>query len=146
MISRSFNWALRFVFALAYPVLCQVERTLGLSSNAVMIAVWYNNNLLVVRHSYKSGRSLPGGTIKPGESPKKAAVRELQEEVGIFARPAELRLVRSWRQRNGRTWVFEYCPAALPRIVPDQREVVAADFVSRQNLPPSLDKVAKRKN
>ncbi len=138
MISRAVNCAYRFALCLAYPILCRLERALGVRSNVAVVAVWHGDKLLVVRHSYRLGDALPGGTVRMGESPIKAAARELYEEVGISTSPDELTLLRSWRKREGHVWLFEFCPPALPQIVPDQREVVAAQFVPRSNITASV--------
>jgi 8-oxo-dGTP pyrophosphatase MutT (NUDIX family) len=39
--------------------------------------------VLLVRHSYMPGWSLPGGAVGLNEPPETAAIRELQEEVGL---------------------------------------------------------------
>jgi ADP-ribose pyrophosphatase YjhB (NUDIX family) len=39
--------------------------------------------VLLVRHSYKRGWSLPGGAVNRGEPPHIAVRRELEEEVGL---------------------------------------------------------------
>lgn len=55
---------------------------------AVMVLAWSKENkLLVCREWRQSVRDwvigLPGGRVDPGESPEKAARRELQEEAGV---------------------------------------------------------------
>jgi ADP-ribose pyrophosphatase YjhB (NUDIX family) len=102
------------------------------------VAVWHGDKLLLIRHSYKPGDGLPSGTLRVGEPPVDAAARELYEEVGISASPDQLILLRSWKQKEGDRWLFEYRPPSMPRIVPDQREVVAAQFVARHELPNSI--------
>lgn len=39
--------------------------------------------LLVVKPTYKPGWELPGGSVEDGESPGRAAVREIAEELGV---------------------------------------------------------------
>lgn len=68
---------------------------------------------------------LPGGRVKRGEQPIDAAAREMREEVGIAVATDALRPVYAdlWIR------IFEYRPDALPRIRPDNVEVVEARFV-----------------
>jgi len=135
MITQVVNYAYRVALVLAHPILCKLERALDLRSDVAVIAVWHGDRLLVVRHSYRSGETLPGGTLKRGEVPKKGAARELAEEVGMPVDPDELTLVRSWAQREGKRWLFEFRPLVLPKIVPDQREVIAARLLPRSEIP-----------
>ncbi|MET9736148.1 NUDIX hydrolase [Streptomyces sp. NPDC006458] len=48
--------------------------------------------LLLGRHRLGT-RELPGGTVEPGESLQQAVVRELAEETGLTADPADVRLL-----------------------------------------------------
>ncbi|MGW0769049.1 bifunctional class I SAM-dependent methyltransferase/NUDIX hydrolase [Streptomyces sp. NPDC002676] len=48
--------------------------------------------LLLGRHRLGT-RELPGGTVEPGESLQEAVVRELAEETGLYADPADVRLL-----------------------------------------------------
>ncbi len=38
---------------------------------------------LLVRPTYKDHWDIPGGYVEPGESPREACIREIQEELGI---------------------------------------------------------------
>lgn len=39
--------------------------------------------ILLVKPTYKDGWEIPGGYVEPGESPKAACEREIQEELGV---------------------------------------------------------------
>ncbi|GLY08609.1 hypothetical protein Acsp01_89880 [Actinoplanes sp. NBRC 101535] len=41
--------------------------------------------VLLVKPAYKEGWDIPGGYVEPGESPRAACVREIQEELGLSA-------------------------------------------------------------
>jgi len=42
-----------------------------------------NNQLLIVNPIYKKKWTIPGGTVEKNESPHKACIREIKEELGI---------------------------------------------------------------
>ncbi len=50
------------------------------------------DGLLLGRHRHGTWE-LPGGTVEPGESLEETVVRELAEETGLHARPADVRLL-----------------------------------------------------
>lgn len=52
-------------------------------SSAHAVLYTDNGNVLIVRNSYLKQWSLPGGVIDPGETPRAAAVREVDEEIGV---------------------------------------------------------------
>ena len=143
MLSKGINYALRIGLRLAYPILCWVERALGIRTKVAAVAVWHGGKLLVVKHSYWPESGLPGGAIKRGESPSDAAVRELHEEVGIPAEPHELAFLRLHPRKEGPMWVFEYRPTCAPRIMPDKREIIAARFVESDEIPASLGRILR---
>ena len=53
------------------------------------------DRVLIVRPSYKPGWDIPGGYVEPGESPKQACVREVEEELSITLPIGDL-LVVDW--------------------------------------------------
>lgn len=56
-----------------------------------LLALNAEGEVLLVRHSYLPGLSLPGGAVDPGETARAAAMREAREEAALdFAEPPEL--------------------------------------------------------
>ena len=108
-----------------------------------IVAIWHEDRLLLVRHSYRAGEVLPGGALKRGEAPPEGAAREIGEEVGIVIEPDDLTLLRTWTELEGRRWLFEFRPSVLPRIKPDQREVVAARLLPRSDIPMPINAMLK---
>ncbi|MDL5200130.1 NUDIX domain-containing protein [Streptomyces sp. ALI-76-A] len=56
-------------------------------------AILYGPRGLLLGRHRRGTWELPGGTVEPGESLQEAVVRELGEETGIAARPADVRLL-----------------------------------------------------
>lgn len=98
----------------------------------VYIAVWHQGAVLLIKNSYRSFFTIPGGGMKGKESAAGAAARELFEEVGIRVEPAGLHLVGSFRTNYEFTRdtvsLFEVNMPERPEIVVDRREVVWAEF------------------
>lgn len=59
--------------------------------------------VLLVAPTYKEDWLLPGGAVEAGESPYEAAVREVEEELGLVVRPGRLLLVDWFPPRPDRT-------------------------------------------
>jgi len=107
-------------------------------SHGAFVAVWQGETLLLVRNSYRRGESTPAGRIHRGESPAAAAVRELQEEVGILARERDLEpagvYTVAFEGKTDHAHFFELRVAADVCVRIDRREVVHAAFVERAAL------------
>lgn len=125
-------------------VFCFVFRP---ATNSVIIAIWSEKKLLIIKNSYYPKFGIPGGYVKIGENPKKAAVREIFEEVGIVAVPNHLKSMGKVKGISGfkkeTTYCYELRPANTPVIVLDNREVVWFDFLSLEqalqlNLTPPV--------
>lgn len=67
------------------------ERVARPGSSAVIIENTQGEALVVKAH-YKPYWSFPGGWIEHGQTPREAALRELEEEVGIILNEVDVRL------------------------------------------------------
>lgn len=111
----------------------------------VYIAVWHGNKILIIRNSYKTQLTLPGGGIRRGENEKQAAIRELQEEMNLTIAPTNIRFVKRYAAYHGYRFetgaFFEINFSDPPKIKIDNREVIWADFITpssakKSNLSP----------
>lgn len=67
---------------------------------AAAVLLLRDRRVLMVRPTYKNFWDLPGGYVEAGESPRGAAVREVQEELGIKVAISSL-LVVDWAPVEG---------------------------------------------
>lgn len=80
--------------------------------------------------------ALPGGRVDPGETPEQAALRELEEELGLALAPESvLGCLDDYPTRSGYviTPVVAACLAATP-LAPSPREVASAHRVALAEL------------
>lgn len=76
-----------------------------------------NKYLLLERSDHPTlfnDADLPGGVIEPGESPTKALVREVQEEIGIEMPPSAMHQVYEGADYSERGTVYHLFTATLP--------------------------------
>jgi len=91
-VQEQVDRAYRVAYRLAYPVVQRLRGLLKLNQ-FVAVAVWLDDTVLAVRHSYKPGLTLVYGGVGRREDHRLAAARELQEEVGVLIDCDALRLV-----------------------------------------------------
>jgi 8-oxo-dGTP pyrophosphatase MutT (NUDIX family) len=118
-------------------------------SHGALVAIWNDGRILLVRNSYVDYYSLPGGYVRKHERSVDAAARELREELSISVDPRELTLntdvTHDWEGRRDHVVIFDLDLDAPPQVEVDNREVVAAEFVTKEealqkNLFPPLRK------
>jgi len=93
--------------------------------------------VLILDPPYKEAWDLPGGIVERGESPRLAAQREIQEELGLAVEPGAL-LVVDWVAQSGDfteivALLFDggvLGPADIDAMVLDPSEVQRHRFVS----------------
>jgi 8-oxo-dGTP pyrophosphatase MutT (NUDIX family) len=91
---------------------------------------------LLVKSSYRAEWNFPGGSVRPGEAPDAAAQREMEEEIGLSAhalRPAG-NACGIWDGRRDRVHFFELHLDRMPELRLDNREIIAAQLVSPEEL------------
>lgn len=99
----------------------------------VYVALWVDDDVLMIKNSYRRAYAFPCGGVKRHESCPEAAVRELREEVGVVVSAGDLRPVGKFETREDflrdSSLVFEVELSERPALSVDCREVVRAEFV-----------------
>jgi len=100
--------------------------------------VWVEDKVLLVRNSYKSQSSFPGGGRTLKEEAIEAAARELFEETGIKVPASQLRFAISAHSKS--EWKHDQCDYfevtldAEPDFQIDNREIIFGKFVPFEQL------------
>ncbi len=105
-----------------------------------------SGRLLVLDPPYKPTWDLPGGVVEHDESPRLAAKREIQEEIGLTVEPGAL-LAVDWNSRSGEfteivAFLFDggvLAPADVERIVTEPSEASRFRFVTLDEAGRLLD-------
>lgn len=103
------------------------------NTHGALVAIWHEGRILLVKNSYVPYYSLPGGYVKPSETARQAAVRELREEIGLEGvseqdLEAGVDVVHQWEGKTDHVEIFRLVVDAAPDVRPDNREVVSAGF------------------
>jgi 8-oxo-dGTP diphosphatase len=101
-----------------------------------LVAIYVGPSLLLVKSSYRTEWSFPGGSIDENEMPDAGALRELREEIGFRSPPlTAVGSIRGiWDGRPDQVHFFELHLDALPELRLDNREIVAARLASPEDL------------
>lgn len=99
-----------------------------------------DGRVLLVDPTYKSGWEIPGGYVRPGETPSEGAARELKEELGLGC-PIGRLLVVDWAPHpsEGDKLLFVFdggvmAEADRERIAPDGVEIGAYAFHGEEQI------------
>lgn len=133
-MKKLFNLTIRVLLKAAYQIITLTGGILKIKSRGVYIVVWVNDELLVIKNSYRKQYSVPGGGIKKGEIPVAAAVRELREETGVSLTTNELyddgEFYNPHENKDDTVVFFKAVLDKKPVIKVDEREVIWADFLT----------------
>jgi 8-oxo-dGTP pyrophosphatase MutT (NUDIX family) len=128
----------RLTYRVGYRCLRLVGAIFRLRMRGVKCVILRGEEVLLVRHTYGDRRrwELPGGAIKRGESPRRAAAREVREELGVA--------IEDWRElgdvvvrssvRNERLSCFTTRVGKL-ELELDPGEIAEARWFARSELP-----------
>lgn len=123
-------------------------------THGALVAIWWGEQLLLVKTSYRWGYGLPGGGVRRKESAAQAAVRELEEELGLSLHESWLK--RPWKHTEnnagGSNTVTIFSlrwpptsnqPDQQPVLIPDQIEIIETVWMDQeqalqQKLPDHL--------
>lgn len=100
--------------------------------------VWVGDSVLLVRNSYKSEYSFPGGGRSLKEEADQAAARELFEETAVKVPASQLRFAMSGLSKS--EWKHDQCDyfevtlEAQPDFQIDNREIIFGEFVPFDQL------------
>lgn len=146
------------LFRLAYRIAFQGARLywhiFRPPNHGALVAIWHRDKILLVKNSYVDYFSLPGGNVRSQETPKEAALRELEEEIHLTVDGAQLEIAldhhHEWQGRPDHVVIFELDAQEKPTVKVDNREVVAAEWVTAEaalnrNLFPPLRQVIQNR-
>lgn len=150
MVDRGFQLA----YICAYQVMRRYWSFFRVSTHGALVTVWNRGEVLLVRNSYVSFYSLPGGYLRAGETARDAALRELFEEVQVRAKAEDLVPLidetHDWEGKRDHVEIFSIDVAERPTVKVDHREVVEASWWSPEralslNLFPPLRRAIERR-
>jgi len=128
------DFAFRMAYRAAYQAMRVYWRLARPATYGALVAIWNNDEILLVRNSYVNYYCVPGGYLKELETPVQAAVRELAEEVSIQVSPEALTLGReeshAWEGKREVVTIFDLDVSVRPVFRVDNREVIDAEFFS----------------
>jgi 8-oxo-dGTP diphosphatase len=101
-----------------------------------LVAIYVGRALLLLKSSYRAEWNFPGGSVRPGETPEVAALREMEEEIGLSSYPLlpAGSACGIWDGRRDQVHFFELHLDCLPELRLDNREIIAAHLASPEEL------------
>lgn len=115
-----------------------IEPRFTVTAGAVVVDE--RGRVLLLKHVFRagSGWGIPGGFIEKGEQPDAALRRELEEEIGLKLKQAELVFVRTLRRPAQVEIIFRCRPQG--HFAPRSVEIKSADWFAPDALPAELSR------
>lgn len=144
----------RLAYRGAYRMMRVYWRLANPQTHGALVLIWHEGKVLLVKNSYVSYHSAPGGYVHDGENSRDAAARELREETGMRVTGEDLVPALSkwhdWEGKREHIEIFELDARELPDIQVDNREVVSAAFYAPEEalaltvFPPLREVISRR--
>jgi len=104
-------------------------------THGALVALWHQEQVLLVAASYRRELSLPGGWISRGETARRAAQRELAEELGLQVEERQLGEPWDFTERSARgvntVTIFSVELAERPTLQVDGLEILRCLWLTR---------------
>lgn len=115
-------------------------RTIGAKTVGARALVVKNNEVLLVKHTYQKGWFTIGGMVDKGETPHKALIRELVEEVGVIAvnKPTLFGIYHNKHERRDDYVAFYIVQDFEMQKESYSPEIAEKKWFSLTNLPPDI--------
>ncbi len=130
----SLDLAIQAGYLFAYQLMRAYWRLRRPVTRGALVAIFCQGQVLLVRNSYVSYYSAPGGYLRRHETAREAAVRELREEIDLTIAPSELKLAlevtHDWEGKQDHVAIFTLDLEERPKVRVDHREVVEAFWFS----------------
>ena len=111
-----------------------------------------NNELLIVKPTYKDYWQIPGGVVEKDESPRDGCIREVKEEIGLDIDIKKFLcadyIYISSEEREGIIFIFYggiLTPFQIENIKLPKEEISECKFLKTEEALPLLSKIAERR-
>lgn len=133
---------MRFYYLLKNAIFSIVaKRTVG-----VRVLLINEDKILLVKHTYQPDWYTIGGGVDPGETPRQALERELQEEVGVTLLSApELFSVYYSRNKKHDDYIIFYTAHGCTQHVVTSPEIAEQQWFALNELPVDLSPATRRR-
>lgn len=121
-------------------------QALGIKTMGARALVIKNNKTLLIKHTYQKGWYTIGGGVKKNESPHKAILRELFEEVGVT--PTEdLQLFSLYHSKKEKRddYIAFYILHKFDMTKVESPEIEETNWFSLDALPPDITPATTRR-